>query len=211
MQQYFEADLTKTNKKIEGFLISVRKELNSFFGIKMWQPFVILVNSRKDIDRMHGRKTEDWLVGWTSGCNIFILKPKVFTKESSHKDREYFWKVLKHEYCHLYFKQMTSIDYPAWLNEGLACYLAKQKKTPPSNKEALEIFKYYKKLDKNIYRIGYFWVNFLIKKFGKNKLMELIKSLKPQITEKQFAQNFYRIYQIYYSVKDFEKLLTTIK
>ncbi len=207
MQNYFSAVLGEENKKLEEFMVAIKKELDVFFGIDMWQPFVILLNSREDINKLKSRRTEDWLVGWASGCNIFILNEKNFTSESDHKDKSDFWKVLKHEYCHLYFKQITGGDYPRWLNEGLACFLAGQVKKEPSGEDIFKIFDYYDKSDEKTYRVGYFWVEILIEKFGKEKAIKLLKSLDSKTSSAEFAQKFKQNYGLEYGAKEFVNFL----
>lgn len=170
------------------------------------QPSVVFVNSRREIDKIWGRKTERWLTAWVKNDKIFILPPNVYLKESSHKDINHFWQTLKHEYCHLYFKKMTGINYPKWLNEGLACYLAGQTKKPPAEEEALRIFNYYRKPNWQIYKTAYFWVKLLIEKFGREKLLKLIKRLNPQMTKKQFTKNFYQIYKFQFLKEGFGKI-----
>ena len=131
MFQIFNVKPNKKNQKINKFLSETKKELSDFFNIKVEQPNIFFLDSRKDINKTWGRKMPEWSSGWAKNSNIFILNPKIYTKESSHKKIEHFWKTIKHEYCHLYFKKLTGTSYPKWLNEGLACYLAKQiKKTP---------------------------------------------------------------------------------
>ena len=181
-------------------------------GIQIKPPLLFFVNSRKTIDTLWGKKTERWLTAWVNEKNsIFILHPKKYLKESDHKNIRHFWQTLKHEYCHLYFKKLAhGTNYPKWLNEGLACYLASQEKPIPTKEEAIKIFNYFKRTDKDIYKISYFWVSLLIKKYGSRKLLRLIKSLRQEITEHKFSANFYRIYRFRYSKKEFQKLNQTL-
>lgn len=199
-----------TNKKLENFINSTQKELESFFHIKMEPVDVFLIDSRKDIDRIWRKKTEKWLTAWTKNNNIFILNPKNYTRESDHKDIKHFWQTLKHECSHLYFKQLTQANYPKWLNEGLACYLANQVKKELTQKEALKVFDYYSKIDWQIYSIGYFWVKLLIEKFGRKKLLTLLKQLKPNLSEHKFKLIFYKLYKIKFSKKHLSILLMEI-
>ncbi|MBU2472693.1 MAG: hypothetical protein ABII95_00155 [Patescibacteria group bacterium] len=196
----------KEDKEIIEFLKSFQKELSGFFGINVELPMVSFINSRKEIDKIWGRKTEEWFVAWAKDNNIFILNPKIYTKESSHKNIEHFWKVLKHEYSHLYYKEITNNGRPKWLNEGLACYLANQVKEKPTKKESLKIFEYYQKGDWLVYRVGYFWVKLLIDKFGKKKLLKLLKKMNSQTAEKEFAKIFYRVYGFKFSEEEFNKI-----
>jgi hypothetical protein len=207
MEQYSKTNKSKFNKKLTTYLKSINKELDLFFDIKLIQPKIFFLESRKEIDRLQKRKTEDWMVGWADNKTIYILNPKTYAKESSHKNIGHFWQVLKHEFSHLYFKKITKNNRPKWLNEGLACYLANQNKKEPSKKIALKIFEYHDKSDWQVYQIGFFWVKLLIEKFGRPKIIKLIESINSKTTNKQFSANFYKIYKIRFSKKDFFKLL----
>jgi len=194
------------NIKLKKFLIKTEKELNNFFQIKLESPLVILLNSRKDINKIFGKKTPTWLVGFIRKNSIFILHPKVYTKESSHKSRQDFWKTLKHEYCHLYYKKITGNTCPDWLNEGLACFLAKQVKPKLNIDESLDVLKNFPVGKGDVYKIGYFWVGLLLKKFGKLRLIKLLRSFKPETSEHDFAKIFYKIYKIKFDNKGLEKI-----
>ena len=207
MIHHFRICPISTNKKLENFISSTQKELENFFHTKIEPVNIFLIDSRKDIDKIWGKKTEKWLTAWTKNNNIFILNLKNYIRESDHKDIKHFWQALKHECSHLYFKQLTQANYPKWLNEGLACYLAGQIKKHPVPEEALRVFDYFQKTDREIYAIAYFWVKLLIDRFGKGKILELVSRINSQMTEKQFRKNFYRVYGINYSKKDLEALL----
>lgn len=208
MQEFLiGANISKFNKKMANFLKSTQKKLDDFYNTSIEQPSVFFIDSRKEIDKIWGRKTEEWFSAWAKDRNIYILNPKVYPKESNHKDIKHFWQSLKHEYCHLYYRKITGAGYPKWLNEGLANYLASQVKKKPTKEEALKVFDYYKKIDWQIYNIGYFWVKLLIEKYDKKKLVILINSINSQTIEKEFAEKFYQIYKFHYSRTDFEKLL----
>jgi len=107
------------------------------------------------MDLIWGRKTEAWFVGACKNNNIYILNPNVYEKESSHKKEE-FWQILKHEYCHIYYTQITKCHYPFWLNEGLAGYLSGKKLVLKNEHKGklLNIFSYYDKVDSNVYLVG---------------------------------------------------------
>lgn len=197
----------KYEGKICAFMENVRKEFNDFFRTEINDPNVFFLNSRKSINEVWGRKTERWLTAWADNSNIFILNPEVYTKESDHRDVEHFWKALKHEYCHLYFEKVTGGGYPKWLNEGLSCYLADQVKGKPAKEEALQVFKCYKEINPLTYKVGYFWVNFLINNFGKGKMLKLIRNLYEKDTEKQFNAVFKDIYGFNFSKTSFVKIL----
>lgn len=93
-----------------------------------------------------------------------------------------------------------------WLNEGLASYLSGQKKICDN---PLDVFSYFDKSDAGVYKVGYFWVELLIRKFGKTKFLKLIKALnlKFNLTEKIFAAKFYNIYGFNFNKKNLIKLI----
>lgn len=193
MRQTLTVKVCSKNKKLDDFLKKTKKELDLFFDSVVSEPAVFLLDSRKELDVIWKQKTERWVVGGTKYGAIFILNPDHYVKESDHKNKNDFWKTLKHEYCHIYFRSITSNTRPLWLHEGLATYLAEQKKTCDN---PLDIFCYFDKQGKGLYDVGYFWVDLLIKKFGKAKLVKLIKSLnvKSVLTEKEFSKIFFKIY-----------------
>lgn len=195
------------NKKLTNHLRMIKQSLDKFFGVKLEQPYICLVQNRREYNLLNGCKTPHWSVGWYRNSAVFIMDYKVYTKESDHKNQEGFWHTLKHELCHYYYRQLTGTSYPRWLNEGLACFVSKQKMKTPERAELLKVFKYFKHTDYKIYRIGYFLVKLLVKKFGRPKLIALLKTLNKKTTKKQFANNFYKIYKISYSKEGFSKLL----
>ena len=188
----------KPGHKLDKFLETTKNELYDFFNINVEHPYIFFLNSRKDIDKIWNKKTESWLCAWAKNGDIFILNPKIYAKESNHEIK-HFWQTIKHEYCHLYFNKLTGVTCPKWLNEGLACYLAGQIKKTPTQDEAMKVFEYFEKNDREIYSIGYFWVKILIKKFGKKVFLKFLKELKPGLNERKFRIIFYKVYKIKFS------------
>lgn len=70
----------------------------------------------------------------------------------------------------------------------------------------MNVFSYYRNSDKNIYAIGYFWVKFLVEKFGRVQLLKLLKNMRPRTTPQKFAANFYRIYRFHFNKKDLKRI-----
>jgi len=102
--------------------------------------------------------------------------------------------VLKHEYVHIAFRRFCRNTNPKWLNQGLACYLASQPKKLPDSKLALKVLSYYHTIDDNVYIIGYFWVKYLIDRYGKGKFLKLLKSLRNTHDLNGFKRSFYNIF-----------------
>lgn len=194
------------DKSLDDFLKKTKKELEAFFKIKIAEPNIFLLDSRKELDLIWGQKTESWVVGGTKFGLIYILDPKAYIKESSHTDKNDFWRTLKHEYCHIFYKTLTGGYTPLWLHEGLALYLAGQKK---KCRQPLDVFFYFYKPGPELYGVGYYWVEFLIKKFGKDKMLSLINGLKEekQLTEKSFSKLFFSVYGFKYNKTHFAKAI----
>jgi hypothetical protein len=208
-KQYCWEMLSTTNQKVVDTLKKSGKELDKFWGITVDPPLVFLVKSRKEIDKFWGRKTESWMSAWTTNGTIFILDPKVYEKESDHK-LEHFWKTIKHEYCHLYYRRVAGVGVPRWLNEGLACYLAEQVKKTSEKKVLLRVNDFYDKGGSEVYGLGYFWAKMLVEKFGKAKLMKLLKGMKPVMKQKQFGEHFKKVYGFSLTKTDLSKLVDTV-
>lgn len=155
-----------------------------------------------------GKKTEKWFVGAAKNNNIYIFNPKVYAKESTHK-KEKFWETLKHEYCHTYYNQVTKSIYPLWLNEGLASHVSGKKLIlkKDGSYELLDVFRYYDKMDRGCYMVGQFWVEYLIKKYGKKRLVELINSCAGNMNQHKFTSMFKKIYGFKFDKQTFIKLL----
>jgi hypothetical protein len=208
MQRYFKATSSVLNGKVAKYIEGARKELNRFFGFSINDPLVFFLEKRADMDMIGNRKTEKWVSAMTRGGAIFIFNPKLFDKVTNHK-KEDFWKTLKHEFVHLYFTKATRGFKPNWLNEGLACHLAGQKSwwSATIMAKSMSVFGYYETGGSNVYSVGQFWTELLLKKFSKRKMVKLIMALDKVANKRQFAATFRRIYGFNYSKNDFAKLL----
>ena len=199
------------NKRLEAFYKKSMKELDNFFKIN-WKsnlPSIFLIPDRKTIDLLKHKKTEKWIVGWANGQNIFLLDPNNYSKESSHKYSEEEYKaLLKHELCHLFYDEISKYSQkPRWLDEGIATYLSGQNKFKKIPKKFNKFLDYYNGGGKGIYNESGFAIEILIKKFGKKKILNLIKKL-PRIKNKtHFNKEFAKIYGFNLTYKNFNKLL----
>ena len=202
---YFTIQACKSDKKLEKFIESTRRDLSKFFMIELKWPCIFFVDSRKLYDELRQSKSKEWMVGGADNNDIFIFDEKNMEKYSpSHKGR--FWGILRHEYAHAATFQFGSGIYPRWLHEGLACYLADQTNFKPDLKIAFKIFNYRGKTDKYSYQVGYFWVKLLIDKYGKSKFLQLLKGVKKVDDLKNFKSLFYKIYRIKFERDTLKKI-----
>lgn len=189
------------------------KELNDFFCLnwKKDKPKIFLVKDRKSINQLMEQKTPDWLVGWNDGINVFILDKENYEKESSHtySDDEYSC-LIKHELVHVFTQVYSGIFdksiEPDWLWEGIALYLSGQNKFKNKPKQLKNFLRHYSQKDFNskVYEESGFAAEFLIKKFGKKKILKLIKSLKEINSKKEFVIIFKKIYGFELDYKNFQ-------
>lgn len=189
-----EVDNEELNKFIE---ISLQ-ELKDFFELgEVQTPNLIILNNRKSIIDLRGKEKGEWLVGWASPDinSVFILDKSKFGTESKtvYTDNQYN-KLLKHELTHILYHYVSNNRLPAWLAEGIAIYLSGQYLKKPRPTEFKNFLDFYNEGQNGVYEESGFVVEELIKQFGKEKLLELIKSLKSTKTEKEFFKSFKKIY-----------------
>lgn len=169
------------NNELEQVYERAMEELGEFYGFT-WgrnRPQIIILNDRKAIDKIKGTKTEPWLVGFAMrGSIVYLLKKENFATESSHvySDEKYA-ALLKHELAHLFF-QIASKNQkaPVWLNEGVSLYLADQLKWKKQPEKFESFLDFASNGGKGVYSESGFVIKLLVEKFGKEKLIELIKS-----------------------------------
>ncbi len=189
------------------------KELNEFWGIN-WivsTPSIIVVEDRKQMDQLLGKKTESWLVGYAFGSKgirgVAVLDFKNINDESIQKfDEVGYTALIKHELCHLFYNSVSQgVTGPNWLCEGLSIYLSGQTR--------LKVWKIPEKFDgflesswgnlKKAYGEGGFVVELLVNKFGKEKMIQLVKTL-PKARE--FGEKFKEIYGFELNYEEINKL-----
>jgi hypothetical protein len=188
---------SKKDKFIEKVYNSGMKKFNNFFNLNVpkGKLKVFLVQNRKDIDTIRLQKTENWVVGWSKYESIFILDRKNYEKESSHKysDGEYS-RLILHEMVHFFKDQLANVKKaPVWLNEGLAIFLSGQNKVKKKPEEFKKFLSFYNFYGREIYYESGFVIEFLFNKFGKAKLMKLLK-LADQDNKRKFYNDFKKIY-----------------
>lgn len=203
----------KRDKLLEEMYNKAMKELDEFFGLN-WKkntPNIIIVKNRKEIDKLKKRKTENWVVGWADGITIYLLNRRNYEKESSHKySKTTYYQLLKHELTHLFFEiisKSNTMNQFIWFNEGLAGFLSGQWKDKKIPEKFEKFLKQYSNWNGNAYNESANAVRLLNYKFGKEKLLKLIKSLSTVKSEKDFNNSFKSIYKSEPTYKFFNNLL----
>lgn len=204
----YKLALTKSSDRfIEKIFHESMKDLGKFYGINWTKntPKIFLLKDRKSIDLFGIRKTEPWLVGWADYDmrTVFLLDKKGLERHSTHKySVGYYSSLIKHELSHLFYKMLSSGKWgPRWLSEGVAIYTSGQNELKRGPSEFKNFLSFYAKGGPEVYAESGFVVGTLIKKFGKNKLLELIKSLRSVSNEEQFNKVFKKTYGFKISYK----------
>ncbi|MBN2095439.1 MAG: hypothetical protein JW727_05305 [Candidatus Aenigmarchaeota archaeon] len=205
----------RRDKFLEGSFESSMKELELFFGIK-WtknRPNVLVVPDRRGFDLIFGRKTPGWSVGLAPGRDIYVLDHENYAKNSTHEySKEHYRALVKHELTHVFCRVVSGKEmlYPFWLSEGLAMYLAGQNITRPRPLKFKSFLKYYTLHNEEVYAESGFAVELLLKKYGRRKILQLLKGLSGVASPKTFEELFAKIYGFRPTYGQFNGLLDKV-
>jgi hypothetical protein len=202
------------DKQLKSDYSKMLSDLNEFYGINWVDnlPKVFLVDSREQIDLICGYKTERWVVGWVEHTNVYVLRNEMMDKESTHKkysDIEYS-QLIKHEISHCFFKILSDFCpwVPKWLWEGVAIYSSGQNLFNTRVTGFKDFLSFYdQESAAGVYREAGFAVGVLVSKFGKERLMSLIKNLKRYQSKESFENAFKAEYGFVPNYDSFNGLL----
>lgn len=185
-------------------------DLNKFYEIDWLHhlPKIISIDDRKSIDSWKQKETEPWEVGWAEGRNVYILNRENLEKESEHKySNETYYALVKHELSHCFYHILSSNKYkPIWLNEGVAIYTSGQNQFKKKPTEFKKFLQFYDEGGSGVYSESGFVIETLLKKYGKTKLLELIKKLKDIESKEKFDILFKTIYCFDPTYDNFNKI-----
>lgn len=199
------------DKLVEKAYDKAMRDLNKFYerNWKYNKPRVIIIDDRKTIDSWRGEKTEDWLKAWVEYRTIvFLLNRKNLEKESCHiYSKEKYFTTVNHELSHSFFSIVSKNGYcPAWFKEGVSIYTSGQNKWEAKPEKFSTFLNFEKTGSRGVYRESGFVVDVLIKKFGKKKLLNLIKRSKDSKNSADFKKLFSKIYKFNLSYKNINNL-----
>lgn len=169
-------------------------ELKEFFDIN-WiydLPKLYIIKDRQSIDAWKNEENTN-MSGWTYGSHQFyIISKQEYAKEKGENfSEEDYFMLLKHEMAHCFYQVKTQgITKPVWLWEGVAIFASGQTKhtKPP---EKFEMFLNSQETHQNgVYKEAGHAVQFLVEKFGRGKLLDLLSELSKESFEKSF-KNIY--------------------
>lgn len=175
-----------SNIKYNAEIQSARKEITDIFGFNVENIEFIIAKNRAEYEKLLGRKTAEWEIG-NSNSNrksILLLDPEQWIKDAPMHKLEEFPLTIKHELTHIYTDMLSNNNsLPMWLIEGLAGTLSGQYKT--AKIKYIED-NFCSKLDTphnwnqrsnhGAYSISYLFTNYLLEKYGFEKIKSLIQS-----------------------------------
>ena len=195
------------NKQESKNIREINQACRVFFNLKsddiIPEPPITFMSTRDEVDAVLSEKTEPWVRAITTRDGLFFVDEEHIEEITCHKKGNY-WGVVHHEMSHWYFDHLTKTwsGKPTWLTEGLAEYMAGQKKNLPIPIKESVTTKYYNHADAEVYQWGKLMVSKLIEDYGKEKFLELIKLISPNMTERSFEKNFKKTYS--FSLDTFE-------
>ena len=193
------------NPKIEKIYEVGMKQLSEFFGINWIHnlPEIWIVENGETNKSLQGKNYQNWVKGWGSRHKgIYLLRQEIIKKETGadYDDKKY-KSLIIHELAHCFFDVATNGKRnPKWLPEGLSLYLAEQlkEKWHPKPKKFTDFLNYFNQ-SKEVYKESGWAIKFLIDKFGKEKLLRLLKEIKEtdgkNYNEDIFKSLFEKVYK----------------
>lgn len=158
-------------------------KLEDFYNFTIIELNIELLYTRKEFNELVGRKTPDWMIALSQEENIYIMSPTALLEHSSHNASE-LKKTIIHELVHIFNAQLNS-NCPTWLDEGLALYLANQKRRRDFSRQNWQYFlKNHFPSTTNLddfaahegYKISYSLVERILQKYDKDQVLNKLKN-----------------------------------
>ena len=187
----------------------------AFFKItkNTFVPSIYILSDIESYQTMTKQKGPDWAVGITYQEKIYLLHPSCYTyKENQSFSSTAFRVTVAHELCHAFIYHIYPDNhFPAWLQEGLCITITGQiKKLKKISRFSMFIDRYYiKDLQKDEYSEYGKAVEVLLQKFGKEKMLNLLKMTKNCQSYSEFRVIFDKNYNMELSYDNFNGMLNS--
>jgi len=184
-------------------------------------PNFYIINSRQEIDFLWKKKSPPWCIMWAAeDKNIYLLARDKYATESNHEpDSDELYRCrIKHELAYQFIDEFIDLNcvkkakrmaYPLWLHDGLSDVLSGGtllKERPKSIKGILGTYDVYSD-DNCEYKESLFVVKALLKKYGKEKILELLKKAAAVGTNMEFKKIFREVYGFTLNYKNINDLV----
>lgn len=190
------------------------KEYEKFFGFKLnKQPKSIFCYNRKEYDKLFGCKTQSWSAQFATKDMIVSIHPTLWEKYTSHANPsvKQFKTNIEHEVIHLFTGKIYGRHfpiYPAWLSEGISIVLSRDfgpNKNFNKAKKFVDVIDFYKDYSKPNYIEAGFLTKYLYEKYGKAKLIKLLKNAPKRNAPLKFKKLFKQIYKFDLTYEELNK------
>lgn len=189
------------NNLVEKILDQVLSEYNNFYGMKLEKDDIKIhrFTDRESFDIAVWAKTENWVRANTKWKDIYLFEFDSLEKATWWYHKKDVWnyiRCVRHEIAHTFYWCFLEGKYLRInrLNEGMSIYLSWQLSEREPLKKFEAFLNYWQWVWKGVYQEAGFFVAFLIEKFGKEKIFELIKSLHYLNTEEDFLVKFKEVF-----------------
>jgi hypothetical protein len=143
---------------------------------------IILCSNKEELKFFTGIKeiTESTTGRAIISENIIVIYTPKAIEQNTPKKKENFKGILTHEMVHLFYKKNNYSQEIQLLNEGIASYVQwvivnKKEFNKEINLNEVDLFQEY---SREIYKNGLYLIDFIIKNFGKKRLINFLEKIK---------------------------------
>jgi len=190
--------LISKNNLSQNYILEIESQfefLENFFNCNPGDIEVTIL-SLKEFEEIYEKenneKSKDFVVGFAAkNGRIFLLDKEDFPLKKHNKEE--FEEVILHELCHMFIRRIINPRkiYP-WVEEGICQYLSFGDLKPTIHSlidfNKLKTIEDWKKY--HPYQQSALFFKFLIKEYGKNKIIDFIFKLKTISEEQAFKEVF---------------------
>jgi hypothetical protein len=193
--------ISKANPKNKELIKKAIKKVADFFKCKDINFEIIFLKTRKELDKINGSKTEKWVSGISKKNIIYTFEKDKFSKLTCYKN-ELFLDLLVYDISQIYLSKCMKIKFPVWIVEGTSQFIGNINEGNVYSEINLKNAFTKKEWKKNpCYNSSKRFIEYLINKNSKKRLLELLNSIKNIKNKREFNILFKKI---------FNKKLTTI-
>lgn len=170
------------NLKVE----EIYKKVHNFFDFdRVLNIGICFLYSIEEYEFFSGQKFENWMCAFVGYPNlIFLFSPSVIEELTIHKKTE-ITNLITHELSHIFYGN-SKFGKLTLINEGIATYLSFYDRHKEAEKEGKVKIDKIESLNidpRKRYSVGFFLVDKIIQKSGKEKLFEFLKNIKETDSE----------------------------
>jgi len=163
------------NINFEDMNILIKKYFDTDFSVN-----IKFCNSIEEFKFFFPFEFKEWICGFFINDIIFVFSPEILEKFTTHK-KEDIPRIIFHELVHIVYKQCGFTRNNLFF-EGFATFLTKKYSKNKENIKSINLDSInlhdYPILSKRVYADGERVISTIIKNYGKDKLMYVVKNLK---------------------------------